>query len=521
VQVIMVSAKRNVIANYVGAGVTALMAVAFVPVYVRYLGIASYGLIGIYSILQVWLSLLDMGMTPALSREMARFVAGSEETQALHNLLRSVEVIVSLVGLAIALVVTLASGWLATRWAPTGNLPASTIAGAFSVMGVLVAVRFVEGVYRSSVVGLQRQVFLNVVTSSMATLRAVGAIGVLIFISPTTKAFFLWQGAVSLMTVAILRHYVHRVLPVPPNRPRFSWQALKRIWAFAAGTLVITIQSLLLTQVDKIVLARMLTLEAFGYYTFAVTVSQLPGMATGPVASAFYPRLALLHRQGDEVALGANYHLAAQLMTVLLGSATLMLWLFGNQILEVWTKDRSLTGHTYTLAAVLCLGSFLNGLLVMPGQLQLAAGWTKLIIRINLLNIVVIVPALIFVARAYGAIGAAWMWVFLNASYGSMLIHFMHRQLLPKDKWKWCLGDVLAPFTAAAATAILLRMLVSGGGGRFFTIAKLLAVAPVIALAGTLAAPIVRKHMISLVPATIKRRWDRHFRSASRNPPPR
>ena len=53
------SLQRNVAANYLASGWAALMGLAFVPWYVRYLGIESYGLIGVFGTMQVWLALLD------------------------------------------------------------------------------------------------------------------------------------------------------------------------------------------------------------------------------------------------------------------------------------------------------------------------------------------------------------------------------------------------------------------------------------------------------------------------------
>jgi O-antigen/teichoic acid export membrane protein len=55
------------------------MNMAFIPLYIKYLGIEAYGLIGVYAILQAWLGLLDMGMRPALGREMARFTSGAHD----------------------------------------------------------------------------------------------------------------------------------------------------------------------------------------------------------------------------------------------------------------------------------------------------------------------------------------------------------------------------------------------------------------------------------------------------------
>src|ERR1019366_6384617 len=110
------SLKRNVVANYLGQGWRALMGLAFVPLYIKYLGIEAYGLIGIFALLQAWLGLLDMGMTPTLSREMARFTSGTHSAQSIRDLLRSIEVVGLGVALVIAVGIWVASGWLASDW---------------------------------------------------------------------------------------------------------------------------------------------------------------------------------------------------------------------------------------------------------------------------------------------------------------------------------------------------------------------------------------------------------------------
>ena len=86
--------KQNIAANFVGQGWRLLMSIAFVPIYINHLGIESYGLIGIFAMLQAWMILLDMGIRPALSREMAKFTGGFHDSSSIWRLLRSVEVII-------------------------------------------------------------------------------------------------------------------------------------------------------------------------------------------------------------------------------------------------------------------------------------------------------------------------------------------------------------------------------------------------------------------------------------------
>ena len=90
------------------------MGLAFIPVYIQYLGVEAYGLIGFYAVMQAWLTLFDMGITQTLNREMARFSAGAHTPQSIHDLLRSLEVISVFLAVVICFLVWVSSNYIAT-----------------------------------------------------------------------------------------------------------------------------------------------------------------------------------------------------------------------------------------------------------------------------------------------------------------------------------------------------------------------------------------------------------------------
>lgn len=451
--------KRNLIANYLGQGWTALMGLAFIPLYIKYLGIEAYGLIGLFGVLQAWLVLLDMGMTPTLGREMARFTGGSHSNESIRDLLRSIETVGLCVAVLIAGGVALGANWIATDWLKANTLPTAVVAQAFTIMGLVTALRFVEGVYRSAIVGLQRQVLFNGVSSAMATLRGLGAVGILLWVSPTLQAFFLWQGMVSLATLVILGATTYACLPKGERSGRFSLEALRGVWRFAGGMVGITILALLLTQVDKILLSRLLTLSEFGYYTLAGTVAGALYMLIGPITQAFYPKFCELYARGDTAALANSYHKGAQLVSVMAGSAAITLIFFAETFLRLWTRDAELAGRVAVLLSLLVLGNLLNGLMWIPYQTQLAHGWTSLAVKVNIVAVALIVPAILWAVPRYGAEGAAWVWGALNAGYCVIAVQFMYRRILPAEKWRWYRQDVLMPLLAAGLAVGLIKNL--------------------------------------------------------------
>jgi O-antigen/teichoic acid export membrane protein len=53
----------------------AAIGLVFVPVYIRFLGIESYGPLGLYAALQGLACVLDLGLTTTINRELARLSA--------------------------------------------------------------------------------------------------------------------------------------------------------------------------------------------------------------------------------------------------------------------------------------------------------------------------------------------------------------------------------------------------------------------------------------------------------------
>jgi O-antigen/teichoic acid export membrane protein len=310
--------------------------------------------------------------------------------------------------------------------------------------------------------GLQRQVLLNVINSVIATFRWCGAVLVLWLIAPTISAFFTWQIIVSVLHVFLMSFFLWRSLPATGKRPSFQVRILLGVWRFAAGMSGITILATLLTQTDKIILSRMLSLEMFGYYTLAGMVAMTLYRLIGPVFMAVYPRFTQLISLNDQEALRQLYHKACQFMSVLILPATAVIAFFSYEVLLLWTQNPTTAEKTHILVSILIIGTALNGLMNLPYALQLAHGWTRLGFYVNLISVVVLVPLTIFMTWKYGAVGAAVVWVILNTGYLLIAVPLMHMRLLPTEKWQWYRKDVGIPLVVAFTTAAAGRLFFYG-----------------------------------------------------------
>lgn len=402
---------------------------------------------------------------------------GRSTQRAIHpQLVAFTELIYGVVALAVVGIVLLIAPWVSVHWLSGTQLSALSLTHAIGMMGFVVAARMVEQVYRGAIQGLQRQVWLNGAQSVLATLRWGGAVGVLAWVDTSIESFFLWQGLVSLLAVVILARQTYIWLPVAERPARFDLEALAAIRGFAGGMAAITFLSIMLMQIDKLMLSKLVSLEQFGYYALAASVAGILYFMATPISIAVSPRLTELVAKDDQRMLVETYHRASQWLAAMLIPTALVMAAFSEPLLQAWTSNASLAQKVSPLLALLALGTLCNGYMFVPYSTQLAHGWTGFAVRMNLVAVVCIVPAILWSVPRFGAMGAAWAWLALNASYVLIAVHFMHRRLLPDEKWRWYWGAIFKPLIVGSITVLALLQWIDLPQGRASMAAALIGI---------------------------------------------
>lgn len=450
--------SRNVAANFAGRGWTALTSIAFAPVYIQLMGVEAFGLIGFFLALLALSSLLELGLSGALTRELARLSASEAGAGEAREVVRTLEVVYWALAALIGVGVAAASSLIATDWFESNTLGAQTTRAAVLLMGVTLVFQWPIALYTGGLIGVQRLVPLNVLVVGMVTVRHVASVVALLVFTPTVVVFFMIQAAATALQALLTRILLMRSLSSPRRRVRFDPVILRRLWRFAAGMSGISALAVVLTQMDKVVLSKALSLRDFGYYSVAALVSSGFVYVFVPVFQAVYPRLTQLAAAGEDEALSRTYHRACQLVAVLAISLGAIVVTFSADILERWTNDTQLADQTHVIVSLLVTGTVLNGLMNIPYALMLAHGWTRLPLLLNVGAVVLFVPLLLIGVDRFGAEGAAAVWVAVNLAYLIVGVPLMHRRLLPSEMWKWLVDDVLRPGAAAVGVVLLVQI---------------------------------------------------------------
>ena len=497
--------SKDLLATYAAQAWIAVTGVLFVPVYLRHLGLEAYGLIGLFATFQAMMAILDFGMAPTLTRELARFKGGERDVLYVRDLLRSIEIAAGGIATAVVLAIWALSGWLVHGWLHSHETPNADLVRAIDIIGFVTVLRFVESLFRSALLGLQQQTAYNFIAAAAATLRAGGAAFIVAFISPTLDAFFVWQAVVSIMSASALIIVTYAAVPSAYRRGRFSLQILLSIWRFALGMFGISLLALALTQADKLLLSRLLSLAEYGRFMLATILASSIEFLVAPILQVFGPKFFRFHASRDYHGLVILYHEASQLITAAVGAPAVVIIVYADTILTAWTGDAALAETTAPIVRILAFGYLLNVLVRLPYQVQLAYNWLSLTLLTNVIAVLLIIPALLFIVPAYGSTGAAWVWAALNAGYILISVQLMHRRILRTEKRRWYWQDVIRPLAAASIVSISMRLITQTLPlTRASMLAVLLISFPLSITAAVGTAPIARRYFTALL-LTLKR----------------
>jgi len=450
---------KNIIANFAGKTWASILNLAFVPLFIMFLGIEAFGLMGIFLSLLNLIAVLDLGLSSTLNRELARLAVREGTEEESRDLVRTLEILYWVVGVILSAAVICLAPMIAHKWIQTQHIPPASVQHALIIMGVIIAIQWPSSLYAGGLAGLQKQVLLNGVRIAFGSIQAIGGILVLWLISPTIYAYFIWQLIVNLAQTAVIAYYLWDSLPKSKNRASFRKELLAKNMKFAAGMTGITIVATILTQLDKVILSKMLSLDIFGYYMLAVSVGGMINYLVAPIASATFPQFAQQISFRDDKALSALYHKSCQLTSVIVIPAAITFILFAPDVLNIWLNNTTTVQNTYFVAQLYVIGSALNALMTLPFTLQLAHGWTKLSLYKNIIAVVLLVPLLLFLVKALSAEGAAIVWIILNSGYFLFEVPIMHRFILKGEMKKWYWTDIGIPFGVALCIGALARVL--------------------------------------------------------------
>jgi O-antigen/teichoic acid export membrane protein len=448
----MSTLKRNFGANLAGSVWSALLTIAVLPIYLRLLGAELYGLIGLYTTLQMIFLILDLGLGTAVNREMARLTLDDKGAASARTLLKTLDLVYWAGALIIMILVSCSARALAAHWLKPVHASTDLVAHALMAMGLILALQFPYGLYSGVLLGLQRHVQLNAWLIIGTSLRLLLPIPVLWRYGPDITLFFATQAFAMAVQTFGARVLAGRAIP-RTQRPRVDFAELRRVRGFAAGVTAVTVLSVIVLQLDKILMSRFASLQELGYYSVAAAAATGLGVISLPVYVATFPRFSQLVAAGRRQEVDRLYHGATQLIAALLLPLAALIVAFSKELLLIWTANPTAAERGARPLSLLAVAISASSLGYVAQALQLAEGWTRFAATLNGIGVMFLIPAMSVAAIRHAGTGVALMSATWNVIALCVTVTVMHRRLVRGSGLGLFIRDIAPPLLISLSLA--------------------------------------------------------------------
>ena len=491
----MSSIRSGLLATYVGKLLGFLIVAVSTPLQIRYLGIPAYGVVGLALTLQSLVSLFDFGISATLHREVARRSGQASMHGQSVTIARQLERVYWAISLLIGAMLVIASPWIAGSWLKTDS-PADFVA-ALALAGVGIAANLPIGFYAAGLTALQKQVLVNLLYVGGSLLKFGGGVIVAAMSGGSLKSFFLWTAFAS--GIVVLAYAIALRYSLPRATPEALSQADRdTMWRFTFGVSAVSVGLLLVSQADKVLVSRLVSVEDFAYYSLAGTVVGGLYLLYQPVVSTVAPKLAQAVGAGDRARVSALYHASNQILAATVFPAAVVLAMFSHEVVFLWTRSARITANTGPLVMALMPGALAGAAVYMPYSLLRAAGWTSMPTKVLCSTLVGLIPALSVAVTMWGSVGAAATWSAVVVLQSALVVYLLHRRLLAGELTAWLTADIGAPLGAALATCLALRLLLPESGSVPTMFQHVLLASVLASVAGVLSTETTRSQALEL-----------------------
>jgi O-antigen/teichoic acid export membrane protein len=398
------SLLRNAFSNFLGAMVPALVALGTVPLVVKGLGDASYGVYSLVTAIVGYFAVIDINVTAGSVKYIAEFNANRDQRRIDETVFFGLGVY-SLLGLLGGIGLYAGAHFFVTS---VFSVPPQLVGETVATLK-LAALGFFLG---------QLQSYLNSIPQSLMRFDIAGRIemvfgtGVpLLTVAVLMLGYGLFEVILlrvitSALNCVILWRCIRRLLP------ELAWRkpgaAIRReLLGFSAYSFLSRFAGLSYAYADKLIIGALVGVTGLAYFTVASTLANRILSLTFRLSGVLFPAASALAARGELERLRALSLKASRYVVFLNASVLVLVAVFSYQILYYWI-DPPFARAGQVVLTVMALSQFIDSLTSLPSLVNDGMGHPRYSGMFALARAGVGLVAVYAGVAGWGIVGAAW-----------------------------------------------------------------------------------------------------------------
>ena len=280
--------------------------------------------------------------------------------------------------------------------------------------------------------------------------------------SPSLESFFYWQVFSTIFVTLLLKLSVEKELVgsyVFIFFSKIDRKILKKVWRFAMGMMLISFISALNTQMDKILISKLLPISSLGHYMLAVSVTTGILVLVSPIATAILPRFTAQYSSGKNNEAILLFSKASIFVSIVVFTVMSNMIFFSKEILWAWTGDMDLSIQASVALPYLAIAMSMLALQFLPFHIAIANGYTKLNNQMGVLTLIFIIPIHWILIPRWGVIGAALTFLITQLLSWFIYVYYINKKFLKVKISDIYLKQMLVPLVLTIVITYLFSLI--------------------------------------------------------------
>ena len=418
---------RNAWSNLLGAVIPALVMLGTVPLVVKGLGDASYGVYSLVTAIVGYFAVIDINVTAGSVKYIAEYSARKDDDKIFETMSFGLAVY-TVIGVLGALGLFLGAEYFVTG---VFSVPARLVPEAIATLQ-LAALGFLVG---------QVQSYLNSVPQSLmrydiparlemvfGTLVPLATVGVLLLGYGLFEVVLLRVVASSIHSL-ILWRAIRRLLP----GVHWRWPGERirsELLGFSAYSFLSRFATLSYAHADKLIIGALVGVTGLAYFTVAATLANRVLSLTFRLSGVFFPAASALAASGELVRLERIYLKATRYVVFLNAAILVLVAVFAHQILGYWMNDEFARNGALVLA-VMALSQFVDSLTSLPSLVNDGMGHPRVSGLFAVTRALAGLGVVYAGVAGWGIAGAAWGHLIASVLFTSLFLVYVHGRTVP------------------------------------------------------------------------------------------
>lgn len=397
---------RHSLYNLLGLGLPLVVAIFCIPVLIRELGDARFGLLTLIWAVVSYFGLFDLGLGRALTQKLAVELSGGDHSR-IGALVATSIVLMALLGVFAALLMAVLAPWGVGLIQDVPNQQ-EAINALYWMAAAMPAIVLTSG-FRGILEARQAFAIVNLIRLPMGLFTFLGPLAVVYYGAAQLDliALVLAVGRV----IACVAHGWYAWQLLPPDAGRFAVQRImvKPLCVSGGWMTVSNVVGPIMGYLDRFVVGALVSAQAVAYYATPQEIISRLSILPSALMSVVFPKFSEINLGFNEKAV-AFVDKTTSLVVFACVPVFSMLSFFSPEILTFWIDLDFSKNASHTLSIMAC-GMLVNCISFVPLNWLQATERSKRVAIIHFIELPVFCALLWFGIQEWGIKGAAYAWV--------------------------------------------------------------------------------------------------------------